>query len=188
MKTDMKAQLIEAATNRTKKGGFNSFSYRDLAAEVGIRAPSIHHHFPSKEDLGLEVIRNYSNGFRQYLDQLSASQSSLPEKLKSLTFAYTDMISNGQACLCSAFAGEFHDLSDDVQTELGKFIDNIQEGLEKLFNTAGLPSEKARRLAALWFGTLQGASLVGRANRSQVFIDALASLLEMTEIFLKIEE
>ena len=31
-------------------GGYNGFSYADVAAVVGIRKASIHHHFPTKVD------------------------------------------------------------------------------------------------------------------------------------------
>ncbi|WP_254065657.1 TetR family transcriptional regulator [Acidisoma sp. L85] len=34
-------------------------NFRDLAAQVGIKAASIYHHFPSKADLGAAVARRY---------------------------------------------------------------------------------------------------------------------------------
>ncbi len=32
--------------------GYIGLNLRDIAAEVGIKAPSIYHHFPTKADLG----------------------------------------------------------------------------------------------------------------------------------------
>ncbi|MDP2026901.1 TetR/AcrR family transcriptional regulator [Sulfuriferula sp.] len=39
-----------------QRRGFNDFSYADIANEVGIRKASLHHHFPTKTDLGLALI------------------------------------------------------------------------------------------------------------------------------------
>jgi TetR/AcrR family transcriptional repressor of nem operon len=35
--------------------GYSGLNYRDIAQEVGIKAPSIYHYFPTKADLGATV-------------------------------------------------------------------------------------------------------------------------------------
>lgn len=37
-------------------GGYNGFSYADIADVVGIRKASIHHHFPNKVDLVKAIV------------------------------------------------------------------------------------------------------------------------------------
>lgn len=55
-----KAREIMANTRQLLTvGGYKSFSYADLAERVGIRKASIHHHFPSKEDLVHAVVQEY---------------------------------------------------------------------------------------------------------------------------------
>ncbi|WP_457154700.1 TetR/AcrR family transcriptional regulator, partial [Mesorhizobium sp. P5_C1] len=44
-------QILSSARNFIVSGGYNGFSYADIAEVVGIRKASIHHHFPSKVDL-----------------------------------------------------------------------------------------------------------------------------------------
>ena len=41
--------------------GYAAFSYADLEKMVGIRKASIHHYFPKKEDLGVEIVETYIN-------------------------------------------------------------------------------------------------------------------------------
>ena len=53
MAPDTRAELLDTAQELVQTGGFNWFSYRDLADRVGIRTPSIHYHFPTKTDLGV---------------------------------------------------------------------------------------------------------------------------------------
>ena len=52
-------QILASARNFIVTGGYNGFSYADIAGEVGIRKASIHHHFPSKTDLGIAVVDRY---------------------------------------------------------------------------------------------------------------------------------
>ena len=49
-------QLLAAAADLLQRVGYASFSFRDLADAVGIRAASVHYHFPTKADLGLALV------------------------------------------------------------------------------------------------------------------------------------
>ncbi len=61
--------LITAAIDRIETVGFNGFSFRDLASELGIAGPSVHYHFPTKADLGVAVIaRLKTEGIAAYAD------------------------------------------------------------------------------------------------------------------------
>ena len=51
--------ILSSAEARMRRGGFHGFSFRDLAADVGIKSASVHYHFPTKADLGVNLMRNY---------------------------------------------------------------------------------------------------------------------------------
>ncbi len=40
-------EILASAGNLIISGGYNSFSYADIAEVVGIRKAGVHHHFPS---------------------------------------------------------------------------------------------------------------------------------------------
>ena len=44
----MRTRLLDVAQELIQTRGFNGFSFRDIATHVRLRAPSIHHHLPSK--------------------------------------------------------------------------------------------------------------------------------------------
>uniref|UniRef100_UPI0016411DC9 TetR/AcrR family transcriptional regulator n=1 Tax=Burkholderia gladioli TaxID=28095 RepID=UPI0016411DC9 len=51
--------LVQAAEGLMRSRGYAAFSYADLVETVGIRKASIHHHFPTKEDLGVAIVEAY---------------------------------------------------------------------------------------------------------------------------------
>ena len=67
MSLDMRSTLIDVATSQVRRLGYSAFSYADLADAVGIRKPSIHHHFPTKEDLGVAIVAAYTEHFSEQL-------------------------------------------------------------------------------------------------------------------------
>ena len=46
-------------------------SFQDIASEVGIKKPSIIHHFPTKAELGVAIIRRYRDTFAVQLRKIS---------------------------------------------------------------------------------------------------------------------
>ena len=59
MGSSAKEAILAAAKRAAQAHGYNGLNFRDLADEVGIKAASIHYHFPSKADLGAAVARRY---------------------------------------------------------------------------------------------------------------------------------
>src|SRR5262249_22696510 len=52
-------EILASARTLIMSGGYNGFSYADIAEVVGIRKASIHHHFPSKVDLVRTLVIRY---------------------------------------------------------------------------------------------------------------------------------
>jgi len=97
-----KEELLKAAEVKVRQGGYNNFSFREIANEVGIKSASVHYHFPTKADLGADVndikargenpIDVYTNIFRGALltddkmclgGLLGAQNESLPERVQA---------------------------------------------------------------------------------------------------------
>ena len=62
-------RLMDVAEARIREAGYRGFSFRDLAAEIGIKSASVHHHFRprrewplrSRADTGI-ASSNWSRG------------------------------------------------------------------------------------------------------------------------------
>lgn len=68
-----RAQIIEVATRQIASTGFNTFTMSGLAKEAGLSRPGLDHHFPSREDVLVAVLRH-----RDELDEAAVALSSPP--------------------------------------------------------------------------------------------------------------
>jgi len=72
---DVRTHILKVATRRFARQGFDSTSLQEIADEVGVKKPSLLHHFPSKADLLRGVLDNL---FEHWTD-------SLPRLLEAVT-------------------------------------------------------------------------------------------------------
>ena len=163
-------RLIQEARQLIIRGGYNGFSYADLAERLGIRKASIHHHFPSKVDLVVAVIEQERAGLRA---QIEALENNMPGAVDQL-IAYLDywkgcMLDQPAAfCLAGVLAVELPGLPPQIGIAVRGFFTDLHDWLERLL-TRGvaqgtLQLENPPDVAAAFFqSTVYGAMLVGRA-------------------------
>jgi AcrR family transcriptional regulator len=104
MSLDMRSTLIDVATGQVRRLGYSAFSYADLAAAVGIRKPSIHHHFPAKEDLGVAIVAAYTEHFSEQLARIDAKTGDMIERLRAYARLYREGLEARRGCLCGVLA------------------------------------------------------------------------------------
>ena len=66
--TDTRETIMRAAGAMVQNRGYNALSFRELAAEVGVKSSSVHYHFPTKGDLAVALARRYTDNLVVYLD------------------------------------------------------------------------------------------------------------------------
>jgi TetR/AcrR family transcriptional repressor of nem operon len=160
-----------------RAGGYHTVSFRDLAADVGIRSASVHHHFPQKADLGLALVERYRNRF---LAVLEASRNRPPQdRLRAFCEAYRDAFQGSvSVCLCGMLGAESHGLPDRVGAAVREFFAaNIAWVADCL--PADLPADRRRAEATGVVATLQGAMLLAATFRDPALLDqAIQRVLE----------
>src|SRR6266478_10194767 len=100
--------IMDAAERRMRIGGFNGFSFREIAADVGVKSSSVHYHFPTKEALAAAVIRRYSEETAKLIDEELEKD---PDPVRVWTNAFRrTALSEGRMCPCTVLGAASQDL------------------------------------------------------------------------------
>src|ERR1700755_1355751 len=141
MSENAKEAILEAPRLTAQAHGYGGLNFREMGAEVGIKAASIYHHFPSKADLGAAVARRYWQTTAQQLEALSAQTGHPAKALAAYSGLFRHALEeDNRMCLCSFMAAEYDDLPDTVKTEVQAFADVNVAWLSKMLSEAS-PSE-----------------------------------------------
>src|SRR6478752_10307720 len=100
--------ILAAARRMAQAHGYGGLNFRDIGAEVGIKAASIYHHFQSKADLGAAVARRYWEDTAANLEALSAAANDPKKALKAYPALFRRSLEqDNRICLCSFMAVEY---------------------------------------------------------------------------------
>ena len=152
---DAKIAIMDAAERRMRLGGFNGFSFREIAADVGVKSSSVHYHFPTKEDLAAAVIHRYTDEVAEIIDRKLESERN-PLKVWTKAFRGT-LHSEERMCPCAVLGAGSLDLPAVVATEVKRFF---QMCLDKMV-TEGLSRERASEVLSTITGAMVLANALG---------------------------
>ncbi len=175
MSASSKEAILSAAKRTAMAHGYGGLNFRDLAAEVGIRAPSIYHHFPSKADLGAAVAKRYREDIAVDLEAISAGAADPALALRRYPDIFRKSLqSDNRMCLCSFMAAEYDDLPGPVKREVQAFADVNIAWLGRQLVTAGVvgSSESETRARAI-YAAVVGAQLMARSRADLPLYDTL---------------
>src|ERR1700730_15070432 len=175
MSLSSKEAILAAARQKAQAHGYSGLNFRDLADEVGIKAASIYHHFPSKADLGAAVARRYWEDTAAELESMLAETS---DPFRSL-HQYPDIFrksleADNRMCLCSFMAAEYDDLPEAVKKEVQTFADVNVAWLSKVLSAAAVvDSRESEQRARAIFAAVAGAQLMARSRSDISLFDSL---------------
>ena|ERR1700733_14429765 len=163
--TDVKTAIMDAAERRIQLGGFGGFSFREIASDVGIKSSSVHHHFPTKEDLAAAVVHRWSDETSKFIDNELKKD---PDPVRVWTKAFRGTaLSETRMCPCTVLGAGSQDLPAQVAKEVKGFFKMC---LDKLIAEGLSPSKAAGLLA-----TITGALVVANALRDTAAYDRATS-------------
>jgi TetR/AcrR family transcriptional repressor of nem operon len=175
MALEMKDLLLREAETLMRTRGYAAFSYADLSERVGIRKASIHHHFPTKEALGVALVDTYLEKFERELESLLASEQEAEKRLARYAEFFIASMRNGLMPLCGALSAEIFVLPEPLQNRVRDFfgvhIDWLSRVVEDGIGAGELRSDlDVKQTAALILSTLEGSCLVAWATKNTALI------------------
>jgi TetR/AcrR family transcriptional repressor of nem operon len=162
--------ILASARSLIVSGGYNGFSYADIADMVGIRKPSIHHHFPSKAQLVTALVAGYRKQAETGIANLERAVPAPLDQLRAYIDHWKSCIGDASApfCICALLASELPVLPPEVAVEIRAFFRFLsgwltsvlergaEQGVIKLTNTARVEAEA-------FMATVHGSMLSARA-------------------------
>ena len=152
---DIKTAIMDAAERRIQAGGFGGFSFREIAADVGVKSSSVHYHFPTKENLAAAVVRRWADGVMRHIDDALRKEQD-PARAWAKLFRGT-AFSKGRMCPCTVLGAAAQDLPGEVAREVRNFFHLC---IDKLVSQ-GLTSARAEQVLATLLGALVLANALG---------------------------
>ena len=155
-----------AAEARLRTGGFNGFSFRDIARDADLTNAGVHHYFPTKTDLLVRLVKDYTERFRDALHDCPAEV-----KVERLTDLFADSLrQDGKMCLCGLLAAESGGLPAPVAEAARTFFETLSDCLSDAFPDRNDPGSEALRVLA----QLEGAALVATLYSDPLVFEELA--------------
>ena len=167
-----------------RQRGFDSFSYKDLSDQLGIRKASIHHHFPSKEDLGVALIDNMIAWITHRFDEMERENMPAWDRLDQILAIMRTGCEHGCMCPINSLQSTSGVLSEKMrarldlveETELDAFVSILNKGREE--GTMTFDGEP-RYMAMVTASIIKGATLYGRRHGTETFDSVIVQLKQM---------
>jgi TetR/AcrR family transcriptional regulator, transcriptional repressor for nem operon len=177
------SKLVDGAAHLIMVGGYNGFSYADLAKQFGIRNASIHFHFPSKVDLVVAVVEYARSMIQAQIAMLEDSSSVGMDQLLTYTGYWERCIRDQSApfCIAGVLAAELPSLPERVAIAVrGHFVDltkwlehvlalGVKQGSMRLDSS---PAVEADTFLAAVYGAMLVARAFDDADRFKVIVEA----------------
>ncbi len=166
----METRILDVAQNLIETRGYNAFSYRDIAEEVGIKTASIHYYFPHKVDLVLTLVRRYGERLDGMLSEINTGTSGGRNKLSAfLKLVDETLCAGNRMCLCGMLASEVSTLEPGIKAELLIVFEKVEKWVIA-FLEEGISAGEFRKghdtasLASMLLGCFEGILLFSRLS------------------------
>lgn len=187
-----KERILDAAEGLMLEKSFHSVGLSEILEAVKVPKGSFYHHFESKEQFGVELLKHYVAGATTYKREILLSATPEPDPLRRLLSFFEGNIcgileSKGKCpCLVLKLAAEVADMSEPMREVLargnrewiGILEQVLQEGVEKkkIAQTVR-PAEMAGVIHDLWNGAMQRANISRDATPPREALNLVRTLL-----------
>ena len=162
--------ILRCARSLLIEGGYNGFSYADIAKVVGVRNASIHHHFPSKADLVRTLVMRYREEAEAGIAALERLEADPAGQLRRYVGYWENCIADASAglCVCAMLASQMPILPAEVAREVRGHFRSLSGWLTSLFERGARHGSlhvpgTARDEAESFMACVHGAMLSARA-------------------------
>lgn len=179
-------KIVDEARRLIMTRGYNGFSYADIAATVGIRKASIHHHFAGKSDLAKAVVEQSRAVIHAQVERLADIEPEASEQLRAYATYWERCIADNSApfCVAAMLAAELPSLPDDLVISVKAHFAELSGWLERVLalgirqgsvTLVKSPAEEADAFMSAVYGAMLSARAFGDPQRFATITETLLS-------------
>lgn len=116
-----KEKILTEALNLFSEKGYDPVSIRDIARSVGIKESSIYNHYANKQDIFDSILREYSDRWGAFFEQMRLTGEDREFKVDDRTVSmYRDMTNEQFAGMASVIFDYY--FTDEINVKLRKML------------------------------------------------------------------
>jgi len=179
-------EIIRCARSLIIAGGYNGFSYADIADVVGIRKASIHHHFPTKVDLVRTLLERYREEFDAGIAEMERAFPDPIARLRAYIGFWEACIGDPTTafCVCALLANEIPLLPQELARQVKGHFQALSAWLATVLEQGAnqgsvILNGTSHSEAEMFMATVHGAMLSARAyGDTTIFTTITHTLME----------
>ncbi len=185
MQGDIKNIILDTAQELIQRRGMNAMSYNDISKEVGISKASIHHHFPSKEELINSLLIRFRKEFSAATAEILTATIKPSTKLKRFMALFECTLAEDKACLCGMLSAELFSLNDSTIKFVTAFLNDCQKTIIEILqegekDNSFIIKGNIGPLSDLFLATIEGGIFMSRVEGGPERFSKLLRQLEKT--------
>ena len=166
---DKRQHVVETAYTLFKRAGFHATGIDRIIAEADVAKMTMYRHFPSKDELIVEVLDYRARRFERQLDQL-AQEVATPERKIAKILDWHERWFQGpdfHGCLFAHALAEFGDPGHPVFQAVLRQKNGLRRRMQSILEAA-MPPEQAEGAAAALLMLIEGATLMAQMGQPAI--------------------
>lgn len=167
-RTDKRQHIVETAYALFKRVGFHATGIDRIIAEAGVAKMTMYRHFPSKDDLMVEVLAYRAGRFERQLDRL-AEQAATPERKIGIIFDWYGRwfhSADFHGCLFAHALAEFGDPTHPVFQAAARQKNGLKRRMRLILEEM-MPADAAYSASAALLILIEGATLMAQMGQPE---------------------
>ncbi|TIV56782.1 MAG: TetR/AcrR family transcriptional regulator [Mesorhizobium sp.] len=165
-RNDKRQHIVETAYALFKRVGFHATGIDRIIAEANVAKMTMYRHFPSKDDLMVEVLAYRAGRFERQLDRL-AGEAATPERKIGIIFDWYGRwfhSADFHGCLFAHALAEFGDPAHPVFQAAARQKNGLKRRMRLILEEM-MPADEADSVSAALLMLIEGATLMARMGQ-----------------------
>ncbi|TGQ66661.1 MAG: TetR/AcrR family transcriptional regulator [Mesorhizobium sp.] len=171
--SDKRQHVVETAYALFKRAGFHATGIDRIIAEADVAKMTMYRHFPSKDDLIVEVLDYRARRFDRQLDRLAEEGGTPEQKIKKI-FDWHERWFRSEdfhGCLFAHALAEFGDPQHPVFKAVARQKNGLRLRMRQILTDA-MPRGQAESVAAALLMLIEGATLMAQMGQVDAAVRA----------------